>query len=168
MISLAAASQGKALLFKTSNVGLLLATDANFYRYHLMASEDLRTWLGITIIPGNRQRNCTFISQCLEQKHLSKAMRSWWMQAAANPRGLFILTPDCYRCLQLLRAQSETNSSRAGQGDDPDDSPHEARPTSCLSKANMGIKLKRQSWPKGSFSWLLLLRLDSLWPWIWW
>lgn len=40
MISLAA-SQGKDLLFKAPNVCLLLSTDPNFYRYQLMASEDL-------------------------------------------------------------------------------------------------------------------------------
>lgn len=58
----------------------------------------------ITTVPGKRQQNCTFISQCSEQKHLSKATRPWWMQAAADPWGSFILTPDYYRCLQLLRA----------------------------------------------------------------
>lgn len=35
--------------------------------------------------------------------------------------------------------------TRAGLWDDPEDSPHEARPTSCLSKAIMGISLKCQS-----------------------
>lgn len=50
-ISLAAASQGKVLLFKAPNVCLLLSTDANFYRYHLRASEGLGAWLWITIVP---------------------------------------------------------------------------------------------------------------------
>lgn len=170
MISLTAASQGKALLFKASNVGLRLSTEANIYRYHLMASEDLRAWLGITIIPGNRQRNCTFISQCSGQKQLSKATRSRWMQAAGNPWGSFILTPHRYRCLQLLRAQSDTHglhSSRTGQWDDPEDSPHEARPTSSLSKANMGIRFKTSLLNEGQFFLAPLLRLYSLWPWIW-
>ena len=107
-ISLAAASQGKPWLFKASDVSLLLSTDANFYRYHLMASEDLSVWLGKTFIPGSRQWNCSFTSQCLEQKHLSKATKSWWMQVARSPWGSFILTPDCYRCLQLLRVHSKT------------------------------------------------------------
>ena len=92
-ISFAAAFQGEALLFKASDVSLLLSIDANFYRYHLMASEDLRVWLGITIIPGSRQWNCSFTSQCSEQKHLSKATKSWWMQVAGSPWGSFILTP---------------------------------------------------------------------------
>lgn len=59
----------------SSNVCLLLSTDASSYRYHLMASEDLRAWLWVTIILGNRQWNYAFISQYSEQKHLSKATR---------------------------------------------------------------------------------------------
>lgn len=49
---------------------------------------------------------------------MSKATRAGWMQAVANPWGSFILTPECYRCLQLLRARSKTHglcSTRAGQ-----------------------------------------------------
>ena len=76
------------------------------------------------------------------------------MQAAGNPWGSFILTPHCYRYLQLLRAQSDTHglhSSRTGQWDDPEDSPHEARPTSSLSKANMGIRFKMSVLNEGQF-----------------
>lgn len=65
----------------------------------------------ITIISGNWQQNCTFVSQCAEQKHLSKDTRPWWMEAAVNPWGSCILTPDCYRCLQLLRICSKFHAS---------------------------------------------------------
>lgn len=130
----------------SSNVCLLLSTDAKLYRYDLTASEDLRAWLWATIILGNRQRNYTFISQCSEQKHLSKATRPGWMQAAMkpwNPWGSFILTLDCYRRLQLLRALSKTHGlylTRARQRDGPEDSPPLA---SAKLIQGLGLKCQR-------------------------
>lgn len=113
-----------------------------------MSSEDLGVWLWITPIPGDTQQNRTFTSQYSEQKHLSKATRPWWTQAAADPWGPFVLTPDCYRCLQPLRACSETHglhSTRAGQRDDPKVPHMRQDPPPASAKLIWGLGLKCQS-----------------------
>lgn len=166
-------SQGKALLFKAPNVCLLFSTDVNLYRYHWMASGDLRAWVWVTITPGNRQWNCTFISQCSAQQYLSKATRLGWIRAAGDLWDSFILTPDCSRCLQLLKAALKLMASvQLGLGSRMTlRIPHMRQdPPPASAQLIQGLGLKCQNLErKGSFSWHLLLRLlYSLWPWIWW
>ena len=98
--------------------------------------------------------------------------RPWWMQAAADPWGSFILTPDYYRCLQLLRAVPKLMASiqlGLGSGMTPRIPHMRQDPPPASAKLIWGLDRKcQESWAKGSFSWLLLLRPYSLWPRIWW
>lgn len=69
-----------------------------------------------------------------------------------EPVGLIHLDTRLLQMFAAAGSHSETRglcSTRTGQWNDPEDSPHEARPTSCFSKANTGIRfIMSESWTK--------------------
>ena len=122
------------MLFQASDVGLLLSLDANviWVPFH-----GFRGPQGMTV---NNQhpwqeaaRNCTFTSQCSEQKHLSKATRSWWMQIKPSRAlgGSWAQKPFCVPHFLFLGnrphsasmtypkfQRAGSNSSQSGKGGD--------------------------------------------------